>query len=133
VCRKQARIYRAHGVDECIPLYLALHAVGNLLAFYTFFTFHQSITSSYTHLKSSRPRKEHSLMLGMREMRVKRVCEVREDIRWFKNQVKALLHDATGWTTGWMNVYTLQPVGRPVGQPVVSCKTPLRVNFNCWE
>jgi len=33
----------------------------------------------------------------------------------------------TGLTTGWMYVYTIQPVVKPVGQPVVSCKRGFRV------
>jgi len=32
----------------------------------------------------------------------------------------------TGLTTGWMFVYTIQPIVKPVVQPAVSCKRGLR-------
>ena len=43
--------------------------------------------------------------------------------------IKPRLHDTTdcetGWTTGWMFVCTMQPVVKPVWQPVISCKLGL--------
>ena len=45
------------------------------------------------------------------------------------------LHDTTscqtGWTTGWMFVYTMQPVWWPVEQLAVSCIQTFNWLFNC--
>ena len=39
----------------------------------------------------------------------------------------------TGLTTGWMFVYTIQPVFKLVVQPVVSCKRGIRMALVCTE
>jgi len=50
---------------------------------------------------------------------------------FFKPRLRDTIGCQIGWTTSWMLVYTMQPVVRPLWQPVLSCKRGFR-RVSAW-